>query len=77
MSRWLLVELEPEFAHLRTTRSAVFRGIKLVSGVKAVTDISAISKTTADVWLNEWYLPEERQVGDKSAHRRSRKHGAT
>jgi hypothetical protein len=62
MSRWLLVELEPDLAMHHTSRTGVFVTIKLVNGVKQVTDISSMSRRTIDEWVGEWFLPEEQSA---------------
>jgi hypothetical protein len=48
MSRFLLVELEPDLAEHQTTRESVFRAISMTSGVRQVIDLSVISQTTLD-----------------------------
>jgi len=73
VSRWLLVELEEDLAARYTTRTGVFVSVQNVNGVKRVTDISCISKRTADEWLNDWYLPDNQVL--LPGHRRPRKHG--
>ncbi|HYW87393.1 MAG TPA: hypothetical protein VFB50_06475 [Chloroflexota bacterium] len=74
MSRWLLVELEEDLAKLYTTRTGVFVSVKQVNGVRSVTDVSAISKRTADEWLKDVYLPADQVLIPK---RRPGKNGAT
>jgi hypothetical protein len=70
MSRWLLVELEPDLAKHYTTRTAVWRLIKLTPGVKAITDISAMSRRTLDAWLGEWFLPDDQVLLPTKPRRR-------
>ena len=77
MTRWLLVELESDLTRCRTTRTSVWRGIKLVAGVKSVTDMSSLSRRTMEAWLGDCFLPDEQVVVDKSAQRRPRRNGAT
>jgi hypothetical protein len=75
MSRWLLVELEPDLVAHHTSRTGVFVTITLVNGVKQVTDISSMSRRTIDEWVGEWFLPEEQTLVSKSAARRPRRNG--
>ena len=77
MTRWLLVELESDLTRCRTTRTSVWRGIKLVAGVKSVTDMSSLSRRTMEAWLGDCILPAEQVLVDKSAQRRPRRNGAT
>ena len=77
---WLLVETEADLAAWHTTRTGVWAGIRQVNGVKQVTDLSTISRTTLDDWLGEWFLPDDQVLlpGMASKRRRSRKdNGAT
>ena len=77
MSRWLLVELYEDLGKRRTTRTGVWNGIKILSGVRAITDISAISRRTADELVGDLFLPDD-QVLATSPRRRPRKdNGAT
>jgi len=60
VSRYLLVELHSDLEHLpdeprQTTRSAVFRGIAHMPGVKCVADLELIDRQSLDQWL----LPEQ------------------
>jgi hypothetical protein len=63
---WLLVETEDDLAAAHTTRTGVLVSIKQVSGVKQVTDMSAISRRTLDDWLGEWFLPDDQVLLPKS-----------
>jgi len=77
---WLLVETFEDLATCHTTRTGVFAGIRQVSGVRQVTDMSAISRRTLDAWLGEWFLPDNQVLlpGMPSKTRRPRKdNGAT
>jgi len=74
MSRWLLVELYEDLAKHRTTRTGVWSGIKILSGVKSITDISAISRRTADELVGDLFLPDD-QVLASSPRRRPRRNG--
>lgn len=63
MSRYLIVELEPDLEHLpnvplKVTRSAVFRGILQVPGVRSISDIAFVSRESMDAWL----MPPEQVV---------------
>jgi hypothetical protein len=53
MSRWWLVELHDDLEHRQfpTTRTGVWCGIHSVNGVKALTDMEAISFETLDEML--------------------------
>jgi hypothetical protein len=78
MSRWLLVELYPELDKHRTTRTGVWCSITQIPGIKSLTDISAISRRTADELVGDVFLPEDHVLVDTSAQRRPRKrNGAT
>ena len=46
MSRFWLVELEPDLAAHYTTRTGVWCGVKGVNGVKSLTDLRAITLDT-------------------------------
>ena len=74
---WLLVETEEDLGKCRTTRTGVFAQLKQVSGVKQVTDMSAISRRTLDDWLGEWFLPDDQVLlpGMPSKTRRPRRNG--
>jgi hypothetical protein len=51
VSRFWLVELEPDLEVHKTTRTGVWCGVKGVNGVRAVTDLEAISQATLDELL--------------------------
>ena len=51
MSRFWLVELEPDLPSHYTTETGVWCSIHQISGVKSITDLSAISQATLDVIL--------------------------
>jgi hypothetical protein len=71
MSRWLLVELEPDLAKHYTTRTGVWCGIKGINGVKSLTDISAISRRTADALVGDVFLPDDQSLLPKSRKARA------
>jgi hypothetical protein len=48
MSRFLLVELEPDLAERMTTQIGVWNSLKLVNGVRSITDLALISQPTLD-----------------------------
>ena len=75
MSRWALVELEPDLAACRTTQTGVFAGIKCVNGVRQVTDCSALSQRTIHDWVGEVLVPDTDTLVPRK--RRSRRNGAT
>jgi len=77
MSRWLLVELYEDLAKHRTTRTGVWSGIKILSGVKSITDISAISRRTADELVGDLFLPENQVLASSPRRRPRRSNGAT
>jgi hypothetical protein len=55
MSRFLLVELEEDLTAHRTTQIGVWNSLRLVSGVRSITDLSLVSQPTLDAIL---YRPE-------------------
>ena len=69
MSRFLIVELEPDLAAVYTTRGGVFASIKIVSGVRGVTDVETISQATLDAWL----LPAEQTYEVQRKRAKTRK----
>jgi len=48
---WLLVETHEDLAAHYTTRDSVWRGIRLVAGVKSITDLRAIHLETLTTLL--------------------------
>jgi hypothetical protein len=70
VSRWWLVELEPDLESHFTTRTGVWCGIKSVNGVKAVTDMEVISQTTLDDIL----LPPEQSMITNLKRFKQRRH---
>ena len=77
MSRWLLVELYDDLDKRHTTRTGVWCGIKGVNGVRAITDISAISRRTADELVGELFLPDDQVLASSPRRRPRRSNGAT
>jgi len=51
MSRFWLVELEPNLEDLHTTRTGVWCGVKTVNGVRSLTDLRAITLETLATFL--------------------------
>jgi hypothetical protein len=62
VSRWLLVELEPDLAQHYTTRTGVWCSLKQIAGIKSITDISAISRRTADALVGDCFLPDDQAL---------------
>jgi len=77
MSRWLLVELYEDLEKRRTTRTGVWSGIKILSGVRSITDISAISRRTADELVGDLFLPDDQVLATSPRRRPRRSNGAT
>jgi hypothetical protein len=73
VSRFLLVELVPDLAAVRTTRTGVWSSLRSVNGVQSVTDLSAISRQTLDEWVGELFLPPDQVLLPR--RRRPRKNG--
>jgi hypothetical protein len=68
LSRFLLVELEPDLAEHQTTRESVFRAISMTSGVRQTIDLSVISQTTLDqILLAEPVAVQRRRRATKPA----------
>ena len=70
MSRFWLIELEPDLESRFTTRTGVWCGIKSVNGVKAVTDMEVISQAT----LAEILLPPEQSMITNLRRFKQRRH---
>ena len=72
MSRFLLVELHADLEQLpevppKTTRSAVFRGIVQVPGVKSVSDVEYVDRESLNKWLMPLPLEEQLRSVAKAA----------
>jgi hypothetical protein len=51
VSRFWLVELEPDLAAHSTTRTGVWCSLKGVNGIRAITDMEVVSQATLDELL--------------------------